>query len=41
MNISAKGQTGTDELTNLAALHAAGVLTDDEFAAAKRKALGL
>ena len=31
----------TAELQNLANLHAQGVLTDDEFAAAKAKALGL
>lgn len=30
-----------DQLAKLAELHAAGVLTDDEFAAAKAKALGL
>ncbi len=30
-----------DELDHLAQLHASGVLTDDEFAAAKAKALGL
>lgn len=30
-----------EQLTKLAELHAAGVLTDDEFAAAKAKALGL
>ena len=29
------------QLTNLASLHAAGILSDDEFAAAKAKALGL
>ena len=29
-----------DELTQLSSLHAAGVLTDDEFAAAKAKLLG-
>jgi hypothetical protein len=29
-----------DELEHLAQLHASGVLTDDEFAAAKAKALG-
>jgi hypothetical protein len=36
---------GTDELmekmAQLAKLHAAGILTDDEFAAAKAKALGI
>ena len=31
----------TAQLTNLASLHAAGILSDDEFAAAKAKALGL
>lgn len=30
-----------DQLTKLAELHAAGILTDDEFSAAKAKALGL
>jgi hypothetical protein len=30
-----------DELDHLAQLHASGVLTDEEFAAAKAKALGL
>jgi hypothetical protein len=29
-----------DEIEHLAQLHASGVLTDDEFAAAKAKALG-
>jgi len=29
------------QLTNLASLHAAGILSDEEFAAAKAKALGL
>ena len=29
-----------DEIEHLAELHASGVLTDDEFAAAKAKALG-
>ncbi|WP_312811129.1 SHOCT domain-containing protein [Corynebacterium variabile] len=32
---------GVDDLARLAELHAAGVLTDDEFTAAKAKALGL
>lgn len=32
---------GVDDLARLADLHAAGVLTDEEFAAAKAKALGL
>ena len=32
---------GVDDLARLAELHAAGVLTDDEFSAAKAKALGL
>ncbi len=31
----------TDELKRLADLHASGVLSDDEFAAAKKKLLGL
>ena len=31
----------TAQLQNLAQLHAQGVLTDEEFAAAKAKALGL
>ena len=30
-----------DQLTGLAKLHADGVLTDDEFAAAKRRILGI
>ena len=30
----------TTELQNLAELHTSGVLTDEEFAAAKRKVLG-
>jgi membrane protease subunit (stomatin/prohibitin family) len=29
------------ELQNLASLHASGILTDEEFAAAKAKALGI
>ena len=29
------------QLTNLASLHSAGILSDEEFAAAKAKALGL
>lgn len=29
------------QLTNLASLHSAGILSDDEYAAAKAKALGL
>lgn len=33
--------SGLDQLSKLAELHAAGVLTDDEFSAAKAKALGL
>jgi hypothetical protein len=32
--------SAADELTKIAALHAQGVLTDEEFAAAKAKALG-
>lgn len=35
------GQAISDRLTGLAKLHASGVLTDEEFAAAKRKILGL
>jgi hypothetical protein len=31
----------TAELKKLADLHAAGILTDEEFAAAKKKALGI
>ena len=31
----------TDELARLAQLHASGVLTDDEFSAAKAKVLGI
>lgn len=34
-------EDGLDKLQKLADLHAAGVLTDEEFAAAKAKALGL
>jgi hypothetical protein len=30
-----------DQIEHLAQLHASGVLTDDEFAAAKAKALGI
>lgn len=41
----APGAGGTDELmeqvAQLAKLHAAGILTDDEFTAAKAKALGI
>jgi hypothetical protein len=33
--------TSVDELAKLAEMHDAGVLSDDEFEAAKRKALGL
>jgi len=33
--------SGVDEVARLAELHAQGILTDDEFTAAKRKALGL
>jgi hypothetical protein len=32
--------TSADELEHLAQLHSSGVLTDDEFAAAKAKVLG-
>ena len=40
---SARGARGRPErkLQNLAKLHAQGVLTDEEFAAAKAKALGI
>ena len=31
----------TDEIEHLAQLHASGVLTDEEFSAAKAKALGI
>ena len=31
----------TDQLTNLANLHASGILTDEEFAAAKAKVIGI
>lgn len=37
----APASEGLDHLTKLAELHAAGVLTDEEFSAAKAKALGL
>jgi hypothetical protein len=33
--------SSTDEIEHLAQLHASGVLTDDEFSAAKAKALGI
>lgn len=33
-------ETSTDELERLAQLHSSGALTDEEFAAAKAKALG-
>lgn len=36
-----ESSSATDQLSKLAELHAAGVLTDDEFAAAKAKALGM
>ena len=35
------GDSSTDELQRLADLHDAGTLTDDEFAAAKAKVLGI
>ena len=35
------GGTEADELQRLADLHAAGTLTDEEFAAAKAKILGI
>lgn len=43
MTISAKGQNGTaaDQISVFAELHANGTLSDEEFAAAKAKALGL
>ena len=34
------GDSGIDELQQLADLHASGALTDDEFAAAKAKVIG-
>jgi hypothetical protein len=34
-------QSSTDQLTNLASLHSSGALTDEEFAAAKAKILGI
>lgn len=40
-NAPAAGGVGVEDLAKLAELHAAGVLTDEEFAAAKAKALGL
>lgn len=39
--VQATPQVGVDQLGKLAELHAAGVLTDDEFAAAKAKVLGI
>ncbi|OUJ22364.1 PH domain-containing protein [Corynebacterium kefirresidentii] len=41
VNVSPVASDNLDQLTKLADLHAAGVLTDEEFAAAKAKALGL
>lgn len=38
---AAPGDDATAQLQNLAQLHAQGVLTDDEFAAAKAKILGI
>ncbi len=35
------GDTQADEIQRLADLHASGALTDEEFAAAKAKALGI
>ena len=35
------GDDQADEIQRLADLHASGVLTDEEFAAAKAKALGI
>ena len=37
---AAPDQSPADELARLAELHAQGVLTDDEFAAAKAKVIG-
>jgi len=37
----APAETSTDELERLASLHSSGALTDEEFAAAKAKALGI
>jgi Short C-terminal domain len=34
-------ETSTDQLANLAQLHTSGALTDEEFAAAKAKLLGI
>jgi Short C-terminal domain len=39
--IAAGGASAADEIRKLAELHAAGILDDEEFAAAKKKALGL
>lgn len=38
---AAKAADPTEELKKLADLHTAGILTDEEFAAAKKKALGI
>ena len=38
---AAPAETSTDQLTNLASLHSSGALTDEEFAAAKAKLLGI
>ncbi len=38
---AAAGTSAADEVRKLAELHAGGILTDDEFAAAKKKALGI
>ncbi len=35
------GETEADEIQRLAELHSSGALTDEEFAAAKAKALGI
>jgi hypothetical protein len=38
---AAPGDTTTEKINELVALHASGALADEEFAAAKAKALGL
>jgi hypothetical protein len=39
--VAAPGDPATEKIKELAALHASGALTDEEFAAAKAKALGI
>jgi hypothetical protein len=39
--VATSGQVPTDELQKLADLHNSGVLSDEEFAAAKKKLLGI